>query len=130
VTDALVQLPFLERPQLAALYRRASVVLLPSDREGFGLPVVEAMACGTPVIASDIPALREIGGSAAMYARPGDIDSWVDALVLFQREQADPSARDRRHAAGLAAAAKFDWRRYAEQMAALYLQPLARARAS
>ena len=63
--DSLVQLPFLERPQLAALYRRASVVVLPSDREGFGLPVVEAMACGTPVIASDIPALREVGGSAA-----------------------------------------------------------------
>ena len=130
VLDALVQLPFLERPQLAALYRRASVVVLPSDREGFGLPVVEAMACGTPVIASDIPALREVGGTAALYAPPGDVRRWVEALAQLEIEQRDPAARERRRAACLSAAAKFDWRRYAAQMAALYLQPLARERAS
>jgi len=130
VIDALVQLPFLERPQLAALYRRASVVVLPSDREGFGLPVVEAMACGTPVIASDIPALREVGGTAALYAPPGDVSRWVDALATVHHEQADSAARERRRAACLSAAAKFDWRRYAAQMAALYLQPVARERAS
>lgn len=130
VVDVLVELPFLERPQLAALYRRASVVVLPSDREGFGLPVVEAMACGTPVIASDIPALREVGGIAATYAPRGDVGRWVEALVQFRREDADPVARGRRRAACLSAAAKFDWRRYAAQMAALYLQPLARERAS
>lgn len=130
VLDSLVQLPFLERPQLAAMYRRASVVVLPSDREGFGLPVVEAMACGTPVIASDIPALREVGGTAAIYAPPGDVDRWVEALVQLRREDADPAARGRRRAACLSGAAKFDWRQYAAQMAALYLQPLARERAS
>lgn len=130
VTDALVQLPFLERPQLAALYRRASVVVLPSDREGFGLPVIEAMACGTPVIASDIPALREVGGPAVMYAPRGDVDRWVEALARLRREGAEPAARERRRAACLSAAATFDWRRYAAQMAALYLQPIARERAS
>jgi glycosyltransferase involved in cell wall biosynthesis len=130
VIDSLVQLPFLERPQLAALYRRASVVVLPSEREGFGLPVVEAMACGTPVIASDIPALREVGGTAAMYAPCGDVDSWADALTRLRREDADPETRAQRRAACLVAAAKFDWRRYASQMAALYRQPLARERAS
>ena len=130
VTDALAQLPFLERPQLSALYRRASVVVLPSDREGFGLPVVEAMACGTPVIASDIPALREVGGAAALYAPPGDVSRWVDALTQLEIEQRDAAARERRRAACLSAAAKFDWRRYAAQMAALYQQPLARERAS
>ena len=130
VTNAIVQLPFLERPQLAALYRRTSVVVLPSDREGFGLPVVEAMACGTPVIASDIPALREVGGSAAIYCQPGDINRWVAALAAFRREDADPAARERRRAACVSAAAKFDWRRYAEQMAALYRQPIVRERAS
>ncbi len=97
--DALVQLPFLERPQLAALYRRASVVVLPSDREGFGLPVVEAMACGTPVIASDIPALREVGGAAALYCPPGDVGQWAETLAQLQREQADPAARERRRTA-------------------------------
>ena len=130
VTSALVQLPFLERPQLAALYRRASVVVLPSDREGFGLPVVEAMACGTSVIASDIPALREVGGAAAIYCPAGDGNKWADALASFQREHLDPTARERRRRACLSAAARFTWRRYAEQMAALYVRPLARERAS
>jgi len=130
VMDGLVQLPFLDRPQLAALYRRASVVVLPSDREGFGLPIVEAMACGTPVIASDIPALREVGGAAALYCPSGDISRWVDVLVQFQREQTDHAARDRRRAACISAASKFEWKTYAAQMAELYLQPLPRERAS
>jgi glycosyltransferase involved in cell wall biosynthesis len=130
ITEALVQLPFLERSQLAALYRRASVVVLPSDREGFGLPVVEAMACGTPVIASDIPALREVGGSAALYAPPGDVNRWAEALEQVVAEQSDPAAHERRRAACLNAAAKFDWRQYAMQMAALYVQPFAEERAS
>jgi glycosyltransferase involved in cell wall biosynthesis len=130
VMDGLVQLPFLDRPQLASLYRRASVVLLPTDREGFGLPIVEAMACGTSVIASDIPALREVGGTAAIYCSPGDISRWVDALVEIQREQMDPAARDRRRAACITTSSTFDWKRYAAQMAELYLQPLPRERAS
>ena len=130
VADAIVELPFLDRLQLAALYRRASVVVLPSEREGFGLPVVEAMACGTPVIASDIPALREVGGTAAQYCSVGDINCWVEALARFRLGQSDPAVRERRRAECLSAAARFDWRRYAVQMAALYEQPLARERAS
>jgi glycosyltransferase involved in cell wall biosynthesis len=130
VTDALVELPFLERPHLAALYRRASVLVLPSDREGFGLPVVEAMACGTPVIASDIPALREVGGTAALYCAPGDAGGWAETLAQLEREQGDPAARERRRSACLSSASRFDWRRYATQMTALYLQPFATERAS
>ncbi len=130
VFDALVQLPFLERKQLAAVYRRAAVVLLPSDREGFGLPVIEAMACGTPVIASDIAALREVGGTAALFAPRGDVDRWVEALQQLQHERGDPAARAKRRAACLDAAAKFDWKRYAAQMAGLYLLPLSQVRAS
>jgi glycosyltransferase involved in cell wall biosynthesis len=130
ITSAITQLPFLQRAQLAALYRRASVVVLPSDREGFGLPIVEAMACGTPVIASDIPALREVGGTAALYAPAGHVSRWVEVLEGLRVELDDPAARARRRAACLAAAAKFDWRRYAAQMAALYVQPVAQERAS
>ena len=63
--DAIVVLPFVDRATLAAVYRRAALALLPSEREGFGLPLVEALACGTPVVASDIPVLREVGGDAA-----------------------------------------------------------------
>ena len=130
VIDSIVQLPFLDRAQLAALYRRASVVVLPSDREGFGLPVVEAMACGTPVIASDIAALREVGGNAARYCPPGDVDCWVEALAQSERESVDEAARARRREASVGAAARFDWKRYAAQMAELYQQPPARERAS
>ena len=130
VVDGIVELPFLDRLQLAALYRRASVVVLPSEREGFGLPVVEAMACGTPVIASDIPALREVGGTAAEYCSVGDVSCWVEALAHFRLGQSDAGVRERRRAECLSAAAKFDWRRYAAQMAILYEQPLARERAS
>lgn len=57
---------------LAALYRRAAVVVLPSRIEGFGLPVVEALESGAPLIVSDIPVLREVAGEAAMTFRPGD----------------------------------------------------------
>jgi glycosyltransferase involved in cell wall biosynthesis len=130
VAGSIVQMPFLERPQLAALYRRASVVVLPSDREGFGLPVVEAMACGTPVIASDIPALREGGGSAALYAPRGDVDLWVQALARIRSESQHPSERERRRAVCIRTAARYNWRTYAAQMAALYRQPFARERAS
>jgi glycosyltransferase involved in cell wall biosynthesis len=130
VAGSIVQMPFLERPQLAALYRRASVVVLPSDREGFGLPVVEAMACGTPVIASDIPALREVGGSAALYAPRGDVDLWVQALARIRSESQHPGERERRRAVCIRTAARYNWRTYAAEMAALYRQPFARERAS
>lgn len=130
IRDAIVPVPFLERRPLAALYRRASVVLLPSDREGFGLPVVEAMACGTPVVASDIPALREVGGTAAIYAPPGDVSRWVETLLQFRRDQSDPMIRERRRQACIRNAMKFDWTQYAAQMSHLYLQPMARERAS
>src|SRR6202022_4522805 len=64
-------LPFLDRDILAAVYRRAALLLLPSDAEGFGLPLLEALACGCPVVASDLPVLAEIGASAVTYGRAG-----------------------------------------------------------
>ena len=64
--DAVVVLPALDRSTLASVYRRSALLLMPSEREGFGLPVLEALACGTPVVASDVAALREVGGFAAV----------------------------------------------------------------
>jgi hypothetical protein len=58
LSDHVTVLPFVERRVLAAIYRRAALLLQPSEREGFGLPVAEAQACGTAVVASDLPALR------------------------------------------------------------------------
>lgn len=68
-------------PVLLEAYRRASVLVLPSEYEGFGLPVAEAMACGTPVICSEASSLPEVGGDAPRYVPPGDLYALVDALI-------------------------------------------------
>jgi glycosyltransferase involved in cell wall biosynthesis len=121
ISDAIVELPFLDRPLLAALYRRSSVVVLPSDREGFGLPLVEAMACGTLVVASALPALKEAGGDAAIYCPPGDVSIWVDTLTnLLRQREAEPATWACRQKASIAAASRFNWRTYATEMTMLY----------
>ena len=89
----IIVLPFLERRVLAAVYRRAAVVLQPSDREGFGLPVAEAMACGTPVVASDLPPLREVGGAMASYCPVGDVEAWTSTVSELLDERSTPSTR-------------------------------------
>lgn len=115
VHDALVELPFLERDVLAAVYRRARVVMMPSDREGFGLPVAEGLACGALVVASDIASLRETGGDAAVYARPGDDAAFADAALRL----IDTAPEDRR-ARGIRHAARFTWAAHAASMEAIY----------
>ncbi len=77
IGSAVTQLLGLTRPQLAELYRGAAAVLIPSDAEGFGLPVIEALACGATVIASDLAVLREVGGNACAYAPVGDVRAWA-----------------------------------------------------
>jgi glycosyltransferase involved in cell wall biosynthesis len=121
VFDAIAVLPFVDRVTLAAVYRRAAVALLPSEREGFGLPLVEALACGTPVIATDIPVLREVGSDAVTYAPLGDVDAWSRAILrLLGERETDLAAWASRRARGLARAAEFSWSRYADDFADLY----------
>jgi glycosyltransferase involved in cell wall biosynthesis len=110
----ITQVRNLSREQLAELYRRASVVLVPSEAEGFGLPVIESLACGTPVVASDIPTLREAGGSAAEYCAVGDVAAWADAVERVLRGDGPT------HAARLAQAGRFSWREHARIIGEAY----------
>jgi glycosyltransferase involved in cell wall biosynthesis len=110
---APLELPFLERRVLAAVYRRAGVVLLPSDREGFGLPLLEAMACGAPVVASDLPVLREVGGAAARYVPAGDAAAVAAAALDLLAGGGD-------RAAGPARAADHSVAGYVERVVAAY----------
>lgn len=123
VDDRIVVLERIDEPTLAALYRRAAVVLLPSDREGFGLPLVEALACGTPVLASDIAVLRETGGDAADYCAPGDVAAWCRGLIALLEERRDHLERwAARRARGAAQARRFTWQRFASQLAQIYAE--------
>jgi len=125
VAGAIVELPMLDRRVLAAAYRRATCVLLPSDSEGFGLPVIEAMACGTPVVASDLAVLREVGDGAACYCPVGDIDAWVNTVVRVTARCAEDGqlASDRRKLL-LDQASKFSWTENAARTADLYREVL------
>lgn len=127
VRDAVHVLPYLEPEVLAAVYRRAALVLQPSEREGFGLPVVEALACGTPVVASRLPVLREVGGAegGVEYCPVGDVDAWAEAAGrLLAERAAEPERWAARRAAGLSQAAKFTWEEYAAKTVALYREVL------
>lgn len=102
---------------LPALYRTASAFVYPSLFEGFGLPPLEAMACGTPVITSNISSLPEVAGSAALLIDPLNEQELAAAL---QRILNDQPLRARLRAEGVRQAAKFTWRDAAEKTLQLY----------
>jgi glycosyltransferase involved in cell wall biosynthesis len=121
IHDSLVSLPLLDRNVLAAVYRRATLVLQPSDAEGFGLPVVEAMACGTPVVASEIAVLKEVGGDAATYCPVGDVLVWQQRVCdLLMERSFDDERWSARRAKGISHASRFGWEAYAATMVSLY----------
>ncbi|HLY02463.1 MAG TPA: glycosyltransferase family 1 protein [Candidatus Cybelea sp.] len=103
--------------RLRATYRGAAVLALASYHETFGMPLLEAMACGTPVAASDAGSLREIGGEAALYAPPDDAAAWAAAL---RRIVLDGELRERLRASGLERAKKFSWDESARRHVALF----------
>ncbi|MCC6291635.1 MAG: glycosyltransferase family 4 protein [Bryobacterales bacterium] len=103
--------------ELASLYTRARVLLLPSHYEGFGLPAIEAMACGTPVIASTDAALREVCGGAALHVDASDAPGWREAFTAVWRQ---PDRARAMAEAGLRRAATFTWERTARDTHAVY----------
>ena len=122
VADQVVWTGYLSDEELIRHYREADLLALPSRYEGFGLPVIEAMACGTPVLCSTASALREIAGGAAVLADPDDIDALargMEALLL------KPELASRLVQAGFARAAAFNWERTAARTLDVYQQAAA-----
>ncbi|MER3469664.1 MAG: glycosyltransferase family 1 protein, partial [Thermoflexus sp.] len=108
---------FVPEEELPAWYNAATLFAYPSRYEGFGMPPLEAMACGTPVIASRIPALQEGLGEAALLVDPDDLDGWVAALRrLLDAEDLREALRAR----GLARARSFPWAATAEATVRFY----------
>jgi glycosyltransferase involved in cell wall biosynthesis len=103
--------------ELVAIYRRASVFAYPSLYEGFGLPVLEAMVCGVPVVASNRSSLPEVAGDAALLVDPTDPEALAGALRATLR---DGALRERLVSAGHARARDFSWQRTAEETLAIY----------
>jgi glycosyltransferase involved in cell wall biosynthesis len=106
---------FVEKDELVRLTQEAAALVFPTQHEGFGLPVIEAMACGTPVVATPDPAVREVGGDAVAYAEPRD---FPEALA---RILADPEPWSR---AGLERAKAYSWERAARITADVYREAL------
>ena len=110
VPDAIVRLGAVSESTLRSLYRGAAALVYPSRYEGFGLPLVEAMASGTPVLASRAASIPEVVGESGMLLDPDDSRRWADAIVHVIT---DPVLRARLRDDGLARAAMFTWERTA-----------------
>lgn len=115
--EAVVTLGVVAEPQLRMLYRSAAALVYPSRYEGFGLPVLEAMACGTPVIGSRAASIPEVLGDAGILVPPDDVPGWTEAIVTVVN---DEHRRGALRAAGLARASEFTWTRTARITLGVY----------
>jgi len=117
MAERVRRLEHLSRPLLAKLIRGARGVLFPSIWEGFGLPVLEAMQLGTPVLTSNQGALAEIAGDAGLLVDPYDVAAIAAGIRALDE---DAALRGRLAAAGPAAAARFSGQAYADRLEAMY----------
>ena len=112
--QVLGYLPFTDIPYL---YNQAYIFLYPSFREGFGMPVAESMACGTPVITSNTSSLPEVAGDAAILINPGSIDEIFNAILHLTEDEGLYSQKKK---AGFENAKRFSWQKVAEKTITIY----------
>ncbi|MGE0478888.1 MAG: glycosyltransferase family 4 protein [Phycisphaerae bacterium] len=117
VADDVRLLGYMDDANLACLYASCRAFVWPTLYEGFGLPPLEAMACGAPVVVSDVASLPEVVGDAGVRHSPNDVESWTRALHQLAEDDAWRGELARR---GLARAAEFTWARCARETAAVY----------
>ncbi|MFP4580399.1 MAG: glycosyltransferase family 4 protein [Candidatus Sumerlaeia bacterium] len=110
---------YVDNYQLPFLYNMAALVAIPSIYEGFGLPLLEAMSCGAPLVVSDIPPFREVGGDGAVYAGVNDHAAWAQSMRRILESEGEKIELRRK---GMARAALFNWRNTARQTLAVYEQ--------
>ena len=121
LTESVLFPGFIADCDLPALYNAADLFAYPSLYEGFGLPVLEAQACGTPVLTADNSSLSEAGGVAALYVQAEDVTSIAAGLLRLAQ---DGDLRQQLRSAGFAHSAQFTWQRSAEQLLGAYAKVL------
>lgn len=115
--EVVEKLGYVDASALPALYQRARAVVMPSLWEGFGLPLLEAMASEVPLVASDIPVHHEVAGDAAVFAEPGDANALADAI---EKVEGDDELRGELIARGRARVSRFSWDASAQKALELY----------
>ncbi len=120
IASRLRWLPTLSEPELVSVLQAARALIQPSLIEGFGIPAIEAMACGCPVIASDTPALVEVLGGAGLHAQVGDVAGIANAMNRVRDDVLREELRER----GLERAKAFSWDTAAEQTLEVYREAL------
>jgi len=120
--DDVIFAGYISNSDLPMWYNAADVFAFPSHYEGFGMPLLEAMACGTPTVTSTAASLPEVAGDAALIVPPDDVEALTDAL---HRTLTDAALREELRAKGLARAARFTWEETARRTATVYRQVVA-----
>lgn len=121
ITDRVIFTGYVSDEELVSLYNHAALFAYPSLYEGFGLPVLEAMACGAPVLTSTAASIPEVAGDAAFYVDPTDTDAIAGGLLTILQ---DPTMQERLRKLGLEQARRFTWRTTAEATLDMYRRAL------
>ena len=121
LTDRVHFIGFVDDADLPTLYSEASLFAFPSLYEGFGLPLLEAMGCGTAVLTSNSSSLPEVAGAAAQMLPPQDQAAWTETMFSLL---ANPALRHDLISAGFAQVRRFSWQQSARQLLTIYRRML------